>query len=88
MGAPGGSFWGLRERVHTTRCGAPLGGTGYLIDINSASGSAWVMALFEGSVAFVMIGAVMKSMDPSLEEASQVLEPAGPGPCCGSPCRW
>ena len=31
------------------------------------------MALFEGSVAFVMIGAVMKSMDPSLEEASQVI---------------
>jgi len=31
------------------------------------------MALFEGSVAFVMIGAVMKSMDPSLEEAAQVV---------------
>ena len=31
------------------------------------------MALFEGSVAFVMIAAVMKSMDPSLEEASQVM---------------
>ena len=31
------------------------------------------MALFEGSVAFVMIGAVMKSMDPAMEEASQVL---------------
>jgi len=31
------------------------------------------MALFEGSVAFVMIGAVMKSMDPALEEAAQVL---------------
>ena len=31
------------------------------------------MALFEGSVAFVMIAAVMKSMDPSLEEASQVI---------------
>ena len=31
------------------------------------------MALFEGSVAFFMIGAVMKSMDPSLEEASQVI---------------
>ncbi len=31
------------------------------------------MALFEGSVAFVMISAVMKSMDPSLEEASQIL---------------
>jgi iron(III) transport system permease protein len=30
------------------------------------------MALFEGSVAFVMIGAVMKSMDPALEEASQI----------------
>src|SRR5439155_349742 len=29
--------------------------------------------LFEGSVAFVMIGAVMKSMDPAMEEASQVL---------------
>ena len=36
-------------------------------------GIAWVMALFEGSVAFVMIGAVMKSMDPALEEASQVI---------------
>ena len=31
------------------------------------------MALFEGSIAFVMIGAVMKSMDPSPEEASQVM---------------
>src|SRR5258705_3668349 len=36
-------------------------------------GIVWVMGLFEGSVAFVMIGAVMKSMDPALEEASQVL---------------
>ena len=36
-------------------------------------GIAWVMALFEGSVAFFMIGAVMKSMDPSLEEASQMM---------------
>jgi iron(III) transport system permease protein len=50
-----------------------VGGSGHLIDINTAWGIAWVMALFEGSVAFVMIGAVMKSMDPSLEEASQVL---------------
>ena len=50
-----------------------LGGEGHLIDINSSWGIAWVMALFEGSVAFVMIGAVMKSMDPSMEEASQVL---------------
>jgi iron(III) transport system permease protein len=50
-----------------------LGGRGHVIDINTPWGIAWVMALFEGSVAFVMIGAVMKSMDPSLEEASQVL---------------
>src|SRR5678816_3754068 len=50
-----------------------LGGSEYLIDINTPYGIAWVMALFEGSVAFVMIGAVMKSMDPALEEASQVM---------------
>jgi iron(III) transport system permease protein len=50
-----------------------LGSDGHLIDINTPAGIAWVMALFEGAVAFVMIGAVMKSMDPSLEEASQVL---------------
>ena len=50
-----------------------LGGDGYLVDINTPWGIAWVMALFEGSVAFVMIGAVMKSMDPAMEEASQVL---------------
>src|SRR5262245_10507941 len=50
-----------------------LGGSEYLVDINTPWGIAWVMALFEGSVAFVMIGAVMKSMDPALEEASQVL---------------
>ena len=36
-------------------------------------GIAWVMALFEGSVAYVMISAVMQSMDPALEEASQVI---------------
>src|SRR5690242_12565211 len=49
------------------------GGESHLIDITTPYGIAWVMALFEGSVAFVMIGAVMKSMDPALEEASQVL---------------
>jgi iron(III) transport system permease protein len=32
-----------------------------------------VMALFEGTVAFVMISAAMKSMDPALEESSRVL---------------
>lgn len=50
-----------------------LGGTQALININSPGGIAWVMALFEGSVAFVMISAAMKSMDPALEESSQIL---------------
>src|SRR6185295_4627040 len=65
LGSPSGGFLNQAWRA--------LGGAGHLIDINSAWGIAWVMALFEGSVAFVMIGAVMKSMDPALEEASQVL---------------
>ena len=65
LGSPSGGFLNQAWRA--------LGGTGHLIDVNSAWGIAWVMALFEGSVAFVMIGAVMKSMDPALEEASQVL---------------
>jgi iron(III) transport system permease protein len=50
-----------------------LGGSGAVIDVTGAVGIAWVMALFEGSVAFVMIGAVMRSMDPSLEAARQVI---------------
>jgi iron(III) transport system permease protein len=44
-----------------------------LFNIYSPYGIAWVMALFEGTVAFVMISASMKSMDPSLEESSRVL---------------
>ena len=44
-----------------------------LVDIYSPFGIAWVMALFEGTVAFVMISAAMKSMDPSLEESARVL---------------
>ena len=50
-----------------------VGGSGDLFNIYSPWGIAWVMALFEGTVAFVMIGAAMKSMDPSLEESSRVL---------------
>jgi iron(III) transport system permease protein len=50
-----------------------VGGGGDLFNIYSPFGIAWVMALFEGTVAFVMIGAAMKSMDPSLEESSRVL---------------
>src|SRR3954464_2779 len=50
-----------------------VGGTGDLFNAYSAWGIAWVMALFEGTVAFVMISAAMKSMDPALEESARVL---------------
>ena len=50
-----------------------FGGEGDLFNSYSAFGIAWVMALFEGAVAFVMISAVMKSMDPALEESASVL---------------
>ena len=50
-----------------------LGVSADIVDIYSPYGIAWVMALFEGTVAFVMISAAMKSMDPSLEESSRVL---------------
>src|SRR5207249_1873026 len=65
LGSPSGGFGNQVWRA--------AGGESHLIDITSPYGIAWVMALFEGAVAFVMIGAVMKSMDPALEEASQVL---------------
>jgi iron(III) transport system permease protein len=50
-----------------------FGFTSDVFNIYSPWGIAWVMALFEGTVAFVMIAAAMKSMDPSLEESSRVL---------------
>ena len=50
-----------------------VGGSGDLFNIYSPCGIAWVMALFEGTVAFVMISAAMKSMDPALEESARVL---------------
>ncbi len=50
-----------------------LGGTGDIADIYTHFGIAWVMALFEGTVAFVMISASMKSMDPALEESARVM---------------
>ena len=50
-----------------------IGGGGDLVNIYSPFGIAWVMALFEGTVAFVMISAAMKSMDPALEESARVL---------------
>jgi iron(III) transport system permease protein len=73
LGALAWSMLGSPESGFINEYWRALGGGGHLIDINTPYGIAWVMALFEGSVAFVMIGAVMKSMDPSLEEASQVI---------------
>jgi len=73
LGALAWSLLGSPESGFINQIWRALGGAGHLIDINTAYGIAWVMALFEGSVAFVMIAAVMKSMDPSLEEASQVM---------------
>jgi iron(III) transport system permease protein len=49
------------------------GGPGDIVNIYSPFGIAWVMALFEGTVAFVMIAAAMKSMDPALEESARVM---------------
>src|SRR5947209_6478787 len=73
LGALAWSLLGTPESGFINQAWRALGGTDYLLDINTPYGIAWVMALFEGSVAFVMIGAVMKSMDPALEEASQVM---------------
>jgi len=73
LGALAWSLLGSPESGFINQIWRALGGTGHLIDINTAYGIAWVMALFEGSVAFVMIAAVMKSMDPVLEEASQII---------------
>ncbi|HYM73735.1 MAG TPA: iron ABC transporter permease [Stellaceae bacterium] len=50
-----------------------VGGGGNIVNVYSPFGIAWVMSLFEGTVAFVMISAAMKSMDPALEESARVL---------------
>jgi iron(III) transport system permease protein len=73
LGALAWSLLGAPESGFINQVWRALGGHSYIININTPYGIAWVMALFEGSVAFVMIAAVMKSMDPSLEEASQVM---------------
>jgi iron(III) transport system permease protein len=73
LGALAWSLLGAPESGFINQIWRALGGNGHLIDINTPYGIAWVMALFEGSVAFVMIAAVMKSMDPALEEASQIM---------------
>ncbi|MBL8702849.1 MAG: iron ABC transporter permease [Alphaproteobacteria bacterium] len=73
LGALAWSFLGAPESGFINQVWRALGGSGHLVDITSPMGIAWVMALFEGSVAYVMISAVMQSMDPALEEASQVI---------------
>jgi iron(III) transport system permease protein len=73
LGAFAWSLLGSPESGLVNQAWVGMGFEGPLIDMTSPLGIAWVMALFEGAVAFVMIGAVMKSMDPSLEEASQVM---------------
>jgi iron(III) transport system permease protein len=73
LGAFAWSLLGAPESGFVNQVWRALGGSGHLIDMVTPLGIAWVMALFEGSVAFVMIAAVMKSMDPALEEASQVI---------------
>ena len=72
LGAFAWSLLGAPESGFINQVWRALGGEDHLIDMATPLGIAWVMALFEGSVAFVMIGAVMKSMDPALEEASQM----------------
>ena len=73
LGALAWSMLGAPESGFINQVWRALGGSEHIIDINTPYGIAWVMALFEGSVAFVMIAAVMKSTDPALEEASQVM---------------
>ncbi len=72
----GAMAWGILAAPKTglfNQAWHVIGGTTDPFDIYSPFGIAWVMALFEGTVAFVMISAAMKSMDPSLEESSRVL---------------
>jgi len=73
LGALAWSLLGAPESGFINQVWRKFFGTEALIDITSPMGIAWVMALFEGSVAYVMISAVMQSMDPALEEASAVM---------------
>jgi iron(III) transport system permease protein len=72
----GAMAWGILAAPKTgllNQIWHQLVGPADLFNIYSPWGIAWVMALFEGTVAFVMISAAMKSMDPSLEESARVL---------------
>src|SRR5689334_9016706 len=57
LGALAWSLLGQPESGFINGLWRSLGGQGHLININTSYGIAWVMALFEGSVAFVMIAA-------------------------------
>ncbi len=52
---------------------AIFGATDPLVNTHSPLGIIFAMAIFDGTVAFIMISAAMKSMDPALEESSTVL---------------
>jgi iron(III) transport system permease protein len=72
----GALAWGVIAGPKTglaNQLGRLLGASGDVLNIYSPWGIAWVMALFEGTVAFLMISAAMKSMDPSMEESARVL---------------
>src|SRR5689334_8536117 len=72
----GALAWGVIAAPKTglaNQFGRLLGTNRDVLNIYSPWGIAWVMALFEGTVAFVMISAAMKSMDPSMEESARVL---------------
>lgn len=65
----GSPYSGLLNRLFTTLTGlhSPL------INAYSLPGIIFVMAVFEAPVGFLIIGAAMRQMDPSLEECSAVI---------------
>ncbi len=72
----GALAWGILAGPKTgfiNQIAHAAGFSGDIVNVYTPLGIAWVMALFEGTVAFVMIGAAMKSMDSSLEEGARVL---------------
>jgi len=73
VGALAWSILAAPNRGFINQIWGAMGFEGNLINIYSPMGIAWVMALFEGTVAFVMISAAMRSMDPAFEESSRVL---------------
>jgi iron(III) transport system permease protein len=52
---------------------AATGSEAALVNTHSPLGIIFVMAIYEGTLAFIMISAAMKSMDPSLEDSSLIL---------------